>query len=606
MIRRSGCLLLALLLATAANSAAVYLSGTHDALAWTVLPLLVWAALAFHARGVTVCVAIVSFVALYATTHSEGVFYPHDLRHVWEMETFIAVLSVTMLMLARLADKRQALEAWQEARGHAEEATARYRAVFDQAQVGIARSTLERRFFDVNRPAWEIAGRSREEMLRLGPQDITFPDDWPAISQATREMLAGTRASIDREERIVTGDGGIRWVMLNVSLVRNPAGKPLEFVSMVQDITARKEAEIALAESEARWHLAQEIAGVGTWVFFEETGANYFSALSQKHFGLEPREGGTYQLGDLRGRLGRAFDTFGAEIRRALRDRSSFDFKLAIPGQGARWVRILGGYDSEGGEGRLLGLTMDITAQVEGEARLVAAREQVVRVSRLSAMGAMASTLAHELNQPLAAITNFCAACRHMLMSLDRPEDEKIIDLLEKTSGQARRAGEIIRKMRQFTVTGELSLAPEKLDDILRSACEQVRERRDGEGARIVCDTEGLPRVMADRLQLEQVAINLIANAVQATAGCNLREVCVSAAQEGGTITVSVADSGIGISADMRENLFEPFRTTKEKGMGLGLPICRTIIEAHGGKLWAQANAPCGSIFRFTLMMADR
>ncbi len=287
--------------------------------------------------------------------------------------------------------------------------------------------------------------------------------------------------------------------------------------------------------------------------------------------------------------------------------RSNFDFNLPIPSgeNKMRWIRVLGGYDRAHDDSLLLGLTMDVTAQVEAEARLAAARDRVLRVSRLSAMGSMASTLAHELNQPLAAIANFSAACRNMLLGPARPSDEKIVDLLDRTAAQAKRAGEVIRKMRQFTVTGELVLQPENLGDILLSASEMVRERRDCAGVRIVCEPDpALPRVMADRLQLEQVLNNLIANGAQATAGCAVREVLVTAGCDGDCVVVSVADSGVGIPDDVRENLFEPFRTTKEKGLGLGLPICRTIVEAHGGKLWAQANAPQGTIFHFTLTRA--
>ena len=604
---RRALLFSAMLLLTVFNSVVVYLSGSHDALAWTVLPLLVWAALAFHARGVTAFTVVVAFIALYATTHGQGPFYPHDARHVWEMEFFVATLSATMLLLARLADKRQTVEAWQEARHAAEAATARYRAIFDQTQVGIARSTLDRRFFEVNQPACAIAGRSREEMLSLGAKDITHAADWETMQQATREMLEGRRASVEREERIVTGDGQVRWVALNVSPVRNLAGEPVEFVSMVQDITARKKAEIALAESEARWRLAQELAGVGTWVFHEKTGASYFSPLSQKHFGLRPDPAGSYGRAEILARLGSASHMFDSEIRRAVRDMATFDFRLAVcgAGNGTRWIRVLGGYDPGDGDVRLLGLTMDITGQVEAEEGLQLAREQVVRVSRLSAMGAMASTLAHELNQPLAAITSFCSAGRHMLMAQGRAGDERLVELLQDAAAQALRAGEIIRKMRRFTVTGEVSLNPESLNEVLLKTVGLARQRSDSAGVRVDCEPcPGPARVMADRIQLEQVLTNLLINAVQATAGCELREVLVSAAPDGDTVTVSVADSGVGIPPDVRENLFEPFRTSKEKGLGLGLPICRTIIEAHGGKLWAEANVPRGSIFRFTLVRA--
>lgn len=186
-------------------------------------------------------------------------------------------------------------------------------------------------------------------------------------------------------------------------------------------------------------------------------------------------------------------------------------------------------------------------------------------------------------------------------------DSDKPAELMERAGKQALRAGEIIRRMRQFTMSGELDLKPEPLDPIIAAACESVHGRKAHAGVRIrQRQQDGAHTVMADRLQLEQVIANLVLNAAEATENQHLREIDVVTSCRDGVVTVAVKDNGPGILPEVAENLFEPFRTTKERGTGLGLPICRTIVEAHGGHIWTETREGAGALIKLTLHQAEK
>lgn len=245
---------------------------------------------------------------------------------------------------------------------------------------------------------------------------------------------------------------------------------------------------------------------------------------------------------------------------------------------------------------------------VEGDERMRAdsrARElqlELFHASRLSAAGQMAGVLAHELNQPLTAFTNSVNAGRRMMASgADRIDTVR--EVLDEAADQALRAGEIIRRVREFVTRGETDLRIEKLPDLIREASDLASVGTRSHGVRVRLSFD--PRaecVLANRIQLQQVMLNLIRNAYEALAESERRELDVTTSRlDDGAIEIAVSDSGPGFAGDILEHLFEPFHTTKSDGMGLGLSICRTIIEAHGGKLRYEPNCGGGAVFRVTL-----
>ena len=247
------------------------------------------------------------------------------------------------------------------------------------------------------------------------------------------------------------------------------------------------------------------------------------------------------------------------------------------------------------------GFIRDLTERQQTERRLHELQDGLLHVSRLQAMGQMGAALAHELNQPLTAAANYV---RGALRLLDGPDVK--LDLLRQALQQAAeqtvRSGEIISRLRGFVNSNNAERRPENLGQLVEEACALalVGAKERGITAHIVLD----PAVFAisvDRLQIQQVLLNLIRNALDAMEGCKLRELTVETSVGPEGVRVSVADTGKGIPPEIQARLFQPFVTTKAENVGIGLSVCRAIVEAHGGRLWLEENPRGGSIFRLTL-----
>jgi two-component system sensor kinase FixL len=249
------------------------------------------------------------------------------------------------------------------------------------------------------------------------------------------------------------------------------------------------------------------------------------------------------------------------------------------------------------------GFIRDLTERQETEARLQELQSELVHMSRLTAMGEMASALAHELNQPLSAIANYMTGSRRLLEARKDRETEFVREALEKAAEQSQRAGQIIRRLRDFVARGETERRAENLQKLIEeaSALALVGAKEQGVRVRIQLDP-AVDAVMVDRVQIQQVMLNLMRNALEAMASAPRRELTVSTrAPDSSVVEISVADSGTGISPDVADRLFQPFVTTKAQGMGIGLSISRTIIESHGGQITVQPNEGGGTLFCFTL-----
>lgn len=496
-----------------------------------------------------------------------------------------------------------------EARRRNEAAEARYRAVFEQAAVGVSRHGLDGRYLEVNDRECEILGRTREELLGRSFATFTHPDDLAPQLESARAMLAGARRTSSTEKRIFKGDGSIAWIMVSAGLVRNSSGLPDHFVSVVEDVTDRRRTERALRESEERLRLAQEAAGVGVWEMDLKRRVAIHSPVSQRLNGL-PEGDGVYPFEALEALFGEALTHEVRANVASAAEGATYDstYRAQHPDGSLRWVHSIGRFTpgEDGGPGRVLGVSIDVTAFHEAQADLIAAHDKLMRVSRLSAMGAMASTLAHELNQPLAAATNYAQACRQMLKMRGNADDAPLINMLEAAAGQALRAGEIIRKMRAFTITGEITSSEEDIGRMIETVRVAKRERIQKAGVTIdVRIDPDVGPVLADRIQIEQVIGNLLRNAIEAMANSDERRIDIHVSRRNDDMLMRIADTGPGIPAEARARLFEPFHSSKGNGMGLGLSICRTIVEAHGGKLWAESPDGGGAALNLTLPLAE-
>ena len=254
------------------------------------------------------------------------------------------------------------------------------------------------------------------------------------------------------------------------------------------------------------------------------------------------------------------------------------------------------------------GFIRDLTDQQLTETRLKELQSEVTHMSRFTALGEMASTLAHEINQPLTAISNYLRGSQRLLDRIESPSTPMLRDALGKAADQALRAGHIIRRLREFVSRGDSDRRIENLAKLIEDASTLalVGAREAGITASFRLDPKA-DLVLADRIQIQQVLVNLIRNAMESmidTAKERRLEIA-SAAGTGDVVEVSVADTGPGLAPEVASHLFQPFVTTKRKGMGLGLSICRTIVEAHGGKIWVDDRPGGGTVFRFTLRAAE-
>ena len=260
-----------------------------------------------------------------------------------------------------------------------------------------------------------------------------------------------------------------------------------------------------------------------------------------------------------------------------------------------------------GGHRVFTGFVKDLTERFAAEARVQELQAELAHASRLSAMGSLASALAHELNQPLTAVANYVAAGRDMLESMT-PETRPIIhEALDEAAKESVRAGQIVRRLRDFVSKGEVERAIIPLNKLIGDSTTLglVGAREKGVNWIIGID-EDIENVLADRVQIQQVLVNLMRNAIEAMEHSPEKTLMIEARSVANAqVKISVADTGTGLDPEIEANLFKPFVSTKAKGMGLGLSICRTIVEAHGGRMEAEANnGGGGTIFWFTLNKA--
>jgi two-component system sensor kinase FixL len=272
------------------------------------------------------------------------------------------------------------------------------------------------------------------------------------------------------------------------------------------------------------------------------------------------------------------------------RDGSTFPMELAVGEMRSSNQRFFTGF------------IRDLTERQQTEARLQELQSELVHISRLTAMGEMASALAHELNQPLSAIANYMKGSRRLLENSTDDRSALLRDALDKAGDQALRAGQIIRRLRDFVARGESERRVESVKKLIEEASALALVGAKDQGVRVRFQFDpAVDLVLADKVQIQQVLLNLLRNAVEAMEGSEKRELIISTAADDDMVTISVADTGSGIAPEMASQLFQPFITNKRQGMGVGLSISRTIVEAHGGQIDVEPNPAGGTIFRFTL-----
>ncbi len=400
-------------------------------------------------------------------------------------------------------------------------------------------------------------------------------------------------------------------VLIAVStLVATFAGRQNELaLSLSAEISRRKRTEADLRRSEAYLAEAQRLSHTGSWAFNVAT--RQFIHSSEEHDRLLGRDPGRGMLvwGDWVRRLHpedrqRTVET----IEQRICERTDFelDYRTAHPDGAIKYIHTLGHpvLNPFGDLVEFVGTSIDMTERKVTEEARLDAQNKLAHVNRVTTMGQLAASIAHEVNQPIAAtVTNAGAALRW----LDRrpPDLDEVRQALARILKDGGRAAEVIDEIRALIKKTPPRRDCLEINGAIREVIGLTREEAIKNGVSVQSQlVDGLPFVRGDRVQLQQVILNLIINAVEAMSGVNegLRELLISTRKtDSDGVLVAVRDSGPGLTPATLDRLFESFYTTKPGGLGLGLSICRSIVEAHGGRLWACANVPCGAVFQFTV-----
>jgi PAS domain S-box-containing protein len=440
--------------------------------------------------------------------------------------------------------------------------------------------------------------------------NLIHPDDRErALTAARKAALSGEL--YDMTFRVPRKEGGERWIQGIGRTQSGGDGRPSKLVGINIDVTSAKEAELKLRQSQESLSLALDVGRMATFDWNVNGGDAHWS---DGHFTLLGYEIGEVEPG-YEAWAARVFPDDLAQTEARLRhaqetgEEYRAEYRVVLPDGSRVWIEGWGRYFTglDGTPARMIGIIQDVTARKSAELTAKRAEADVLRVSRLSAMGAMASTLAHELNQPLTAANNYLNTAT-VLLSQDKVEPEAVLGALARTQTQTKRVDDIIRRMRGFTLRGEISARREPVAELVATVLASLRRRL--QEASISVRTSGLQDVggaMVDRVQIEQVLGNLLRNALDVLVDTDVAErwIEVSASRIGGKIEIRVSDNGPGLPPDMVESVFDLFQSSKEDGMGLGLPLCRTIVNAHGGRIWAESKPGFGALFVLELPAVD-
>jgi two-component system sensor kinase FixL len=483
-----------------------------------------------------------------------------------------------------------------------------YRYTVELSQQLVWTASPEGRILSLSARFSEMTGLDRKVDPHEGWLAVVHPDELDVLLQVWQDTL-GSSAPNTAEFRMRLADGSYRTFVARAAPRKDEQGQVIRWYGFTEDIEDQKRAEAARAAAEERYRLAARATNDAIWDLDLATNEIHWSESASETLGYPGRKLGTTTMAWWEERVHpedrqKAIDSLERAVRRGTsRWSATYRFRQANGDYATFFDRGFIVRDEKGEVARFVGAMTDLSERQRAEQEIRRMQAELIHVSRLSAMGTMGSTLAHELNQPLTAVTNYVRGSRRLLAGGDQSRLGEIGGALESAETAALRAGQIVRRLRELVARGTAAVRREELPKLIDEAGVIAFVDANFLGVTPRMDLDPAAHwVEADRIQIQQVLINLIRNAVQAVKDSAIREVMVCTKRTSpGQIEVSVADTGEGIPASVREGLFSPFQGTKAEGLGIGLSISRTIVEAHGGKIWAEDREGGGSVFRFTL-----
>jgi PAS domain S-box-containing protein len=494
----------------------------------------------------------------------------------------------------------------------------RLASAIDIAQVGFYEENgpPERRFTSSDQRARSIAGippDCPDDHMREFWFAHVHPDDAQRVVDWARGFdEAGGVDDATLEYRYNHLTRGPVWLRHMVhAFARDADGRVVRLMGVMQDVTERKQTEESLRQNELRLASAIDIADLGFYEQSHEERTTFIDCRAQAIVGFhgeQDEENAVFQFWakHLCPEDSPRILNFHRELDEGTMDRVTADYRYQHPQRGVIWIHhLVHVVDRRAGKRvRTIGVLQDITEHKQAELALARGRAEVTHLSRVAMLGELSGALAHELNQPLTAILSNAQAAQRFLAD-DQPDLNDLRDILNDIVHDDQRAGEVIRRLRSLLKKGEVSHQPLNLNeivgDVLRLAHNDLLIRNIATRTNFA---HGVVVAKGDRVQLQQVLLNLIMNAADAMATCAPpdRQLFVGTETAGPSgVRVSVIDSGPGIAPDVLSRLFDPFVTTKAHGLGLGLKVCRTIIESHGGQITGVNNPGRGATFAFTL-----
>jgi PAS domain S-box-containing protein len=489
----------------------------------------------------------------------------------------------------------------------------RWRTAFENSAIGIMMRDREGRFIAANSVFQNMLGYTESELCQLNFMDVTYEEDRKAFLELVGEILEGKRQHYQIEKRYRRKDGALLWVRNNVALVPGTRDVAPFLFAVVEDITQHKQEESARRYSEEKYRVVVDTANDAV-ITADESGAIQFAnPATMRVFGYDPKE-----------LIGKPLTVLMPEFMRKLHE-NGFRRYLATGQRHINWqgteltglrkngqefpVEVSFGELTMNGHRVFTGFIRDTTERKQAEEereRLRRVQADLAHVNRVSTMGELAASLAHEIRQPISAAMTDARTCSRWL-TRDRPDLAEAQTAASRVVNDVARASEIIGRVMSLFKKDSLQHEEVDINELIQEMIALLRGEASRHSILIHSDLSlELAPIKADRVQLQQVLMNLMLNGIEAMKSMNTpgKLTIKSQQDDSGQLLISVMDTGVGIPPEKIEQIFNAFFTSKPQGTGMGLPISRSIIEAHGGKLWASSNANGGATFEFTLPAA--